>query len=59
TVWGDVGAGRIALDAWYGAGAEMPVLVLPPGRNLDELDLVLDALRPSGRPRDRAARALT
>lgn len=50
TVWGDVGAGRIALDAWYGAGAEMPVLVLPPGRNLDELDLVLDALRPSGRP---------
>jgi alkanesulfonate monooxygenase SsuD/methylene tetrahydromethanopterin reductase-like flavin-dependent oxidoreductase (luciferase family) len=48
TVWGDAGAARIALDGWYGAGAEMPVLVLPPGRDLDELDHVLDALRPRG-----------
>ena len=48
TVWGDASAARLTLDAWHDAGADMPVLVLPPGRDLDELNNVLDALKPSG-----------
>ena len=34
------------LDGWFDAGAEMPVIVLPPGRPVDELDQALEALRP-------------
>jgi alkanesulfonate monooxygenase SsuD/methylene tetrahydromethanopterin reductase-like flavin-dependent oxidoreductase (luciferase family) len=47
TVWGDPVAAGAALNRWYDAGAEMPVLVLPPGRNLEELDEVLETMRPS------------
>jgi alkanesulfonate monooxygenase SsuD/methylene tetrahydromethanopterin reductase-like flavin-dependent oxidoreductase (luciferase family) len=46
TVWGDAVSARAALDRWYDAGAEMPVVVLPPGRDVDELDHVLEALKP-------------
>lgn len=46
TVQGDAASARAALDRWYDAGAEMPVIVLPPGRPVDELDHVLGALRP-------------
>lgn len=49
TVWGDAVAARAALDRWYDAGAEMPVIVLPPGRDIDDLDDVLEAMRPSGK----------
>jgi alkanesulfonate monooxygenase SsuD/methylene tetrahydromethanopterin reductase-like flavin-dependent oxidoreductase (luciferase family) len=45
-VWGDAASAREALDGWYDAGAEMPILVLPPGRDLDELDAMLVALSP-------------
>ena len=46
TVWGDAEAGRERLDRWYEAGAELPVVVLPPGRPLAELEYALEALRP-------------
>jgi alkanesulfonate monooxygenase SsuD/methylene tetrahydromethanopterin reductase-like flavin-dependent oxidoreductase (luciferase family) len=46
TIWGDLPAARAGLDRWYAAGADMPVLTLPPNRSLDELDEVLEALRP-------------
>jgi hypothetical protein len=46
TVWGDAASARAALDGWFDAGAEMPVIVLPPGRPVDELDQALEALRP-------------
>jgi hypothetical protein len=35
------------LDRWYDVGADMPVIVLPPGRELDDLDHILAALKPS------------
>ena len=47
TVSGDADAARAGLDRWYAAGAEMPVIVLPPNRSLDELEHTLDALRPT------------
>ena len=34
-------------DSWYDLGAEMPSIVLPPGRDLADLDYMLEALRPS------------
>ena len=46
TVWGDAEHARAALDRWYAAGAEMPTLTLPPGRSVDELDHILESLRP-------------
>ena len=46
TVWGDAVEAREGLDRWYDAGADMPVVVLPPRADIDELDAVLDALRP-------------
>ncbi|PRY51776.1 alkanesulfonate monooxygenase SsuD/methylene tetrahydromethanopterin reductase-like flavin-dependent oxidoreductase (luciferase family) [Geodermatophilus tzadiensis] len=55
TVWGDATAARQLLDRWYAAGADMPVVVLPPGRALDELDHVLEALRPRSRTRQTTA----
>jgi alkanesulfonate monooxygenase SsuD/methylene tetrahydromethanopterin reductase-like flavin-dependent oxidoreductase (luciferase family) len=48
TVWGDAPAARASLDRWYGAGADMPVIVLPPGRARAELDHALESLRPGG-----------
>ena len=47
TVSGDADAARAGLDRWYAAGAEMPVIVLPPNRSLDELEHTLDVLRPT------------
>jgi alkanesulfonate monooxygenase SsuD/methylene tetrahydromethanopterin reductase-like flavin-dependent oxidoreductase (luciferase family) len=47
---GDAGSAAAALDGWYEAGADLPVLVLPPGRDLQELDDVLVALRPGRLP---------
>jgi alkanesulfonate monooxygenase SsuD/methylene tetrahydromethanopterin reductase-like flavin-dependent oxidoreductase (luciferase family) len=46
TVSGDAETARAGLDRWYAAGAEMPVVVLPPNRSLEELDHALEALRP-------------
>jgi alkanesulfonate monooxygenase SsuD/methylene tetrahydromethanopterin reductase-like flavin-dependent oxidoreductase (luciferase family) len=44
---GDEPAARDRLDAWYAAGAELPTVVLPPGRDLAELEAMLHALRPT------------
>jgi alkanesulfonate monooxygenase SsuD/methylene tetrahydromethanopterin reductase-like flavin-dependent oxidoreductase (luciferase family) len=46
TVWGDATSARACLDRWYAAGAQLPVLTLPPNRPLDELDHMLECLRP-------------
>ncbi|HET7690153.1 MAG TPA: LLM class flavin-dependent oxidoreductase [Nocardioidaceae bacterium] len=48
TLWGDASSARAALDAWYDAGAQLPILTLPPGRELDTLDRMLEALAPAG-----------
>ena len=56
TVWGDGIAARQLLDRWYVAGADMPVIVLPPGRSLDELDHVLESLRPRSQARQTVTR---
>lgn len=45
TLWGDGEQARSALDRWYAAGADMPTLVLPPGRSIDELDRILESMR--------------
>jgi alkanesulfonate monooxygenase SsuD/methylene tetrahydromethanopterin reductase-like flavin-dependent oxidoreductase (luciferase family) len=47
TLWGDGARARSTLDRWYAAGAEMPTLTLPPGRPVEELDHMLEALRPA------------
>jgi alkanesulfonate monooxygenase SsuD/methylene tetrahydromethanopterin reductase-like flavin-dependent oxidoreductase (luciferase family) len=46
TLWGDAEHARAALDRWYVAGADMPTLTLPPGRPVEELDHILESLRP-------------
>ena len=46
TLWGDAEHARAALDRWYATGAQMPTLTLPPGRSVDELDHILESLRP-------------
>ena len=46
TLWGDPEHARAALDRWYAAGAQMPTLTLPPGRPVEELDDILESLRP-------------
>jgi alkanesulfonate monooxygenase SsuD/methylene tetrahydromethanopterin reductase-like flavin-dependent oxidoreductase (luciferase family) len=47
TLWGAADEARAALDRWYTAGAQMPAVTLPPGREVAELDYMLDALGPS------------
>jgi len=47
TVCGDPDRARTALDSWYDAGAQMPALTLPPGRDLAELDYMLEVMRPT------------
>jgi alkanesulfonate monooxygenase SsuD/methylene tetrahydromethanopterin reductase-like flavin-dependent oxidoreductase (luciferase family) len=42
-----VQGGRTELDRWYDAGVDQPILVLPPGRPVPELEYALEALRPS------------
>ncbi len=46
TLWGDAHHARSALDRWYAAGAEAPALTLPPLRDIEELDFMLESLRP-------------
>jgi alkanesulfonate monooxygenase SsuD/methylene tetrahydromethanopterin reductase-like flavin-dependent oxidoreductase (luciferase family) len=46
TVWGDPDAGHATLDKWYAAGAELPALTLPPGRDLATLDYMMESLAP-------------
>lgn len=48
TVGGSPEHATAVLDRWYAAGAEMPTVVLPPGRELAELDDMLEALSPGG-----------
>ncbi len=50
TVRGDAATARAALQRWYTAGAQTPVLALPPGRPVAELDHILESLRPTGDP---------
>ena len=46
-ITGDATAARTTLDRWYAAGAEVPGIVLPPGRSVEELEHTLHALRPA------------
>jgi alkanesulfonate monooxygenase SsuD/methylene tetrahydromethanopterin reductase-like flavin-dependent oxidoreductase (luciferase family) len=46
TVWGDAEVGREHLSRWFEAGAELPAVVLPPGRPVAELEYTLEALAP-------------
>jgi alkanesulfonate monooxygenase SsuD/methylene tetrahydromethanopterin reductase-like flavin-dependent oxidoreductase (luciferase family) len=46
TVSGDADVAKAGLERWYAAGAEMPVIVLPPNRSVEELEHTLRALRP-------------
>jgi alkanesulfonate monooxygenase SsuD/methylene tetrahydromethanopterin reductase-like flavin-dependent oxidoreductase (luciferase family) len=45
-LWGDEDEARARLERWYAAGAQMPAVVLPPGRSLPELEAMLRALSP-------------
>lgn len=47
TLWGDAAAARAGLERHYAAGADMPTITLPPNRSVEELDYILDALRPA------------
>lgn len=47
TVSGEAEIAQAGLDRWYTAGAEMPVVVLPPNRSVEELDHAIEVLRPS------------
>lgn len=44
TLWGATEQARQTLERWYAAGAQMPTVVLPPGRPVEELDHMLEAL---------------
>lgn len=55
TIHGDATTARAALDRWYAAGAGTPVLALPPGRPVAELDHILESLRPGAGPAATAA----
>jgi alkanesulfonate monooxygenase SsuD/methylene tetrahydromethanopterin reductase-like flavin-dependent oxidoreductase (luciferase family) len=50
TLWGDPAAARAGLQRCYAAGADMPVVVLPPNRSIEELDDILDAVAPANAP---------
>jgi len=45
-VWGEPDRAGATLDSWYDAGAQMPILILPPGRDVETLDYMLEALQP-------------
>lgn len=47
TLCGDPERAHAALESWYDAGAQMPCLTLPPGRELAELDYMLEVMRPT------------
>lgn len=46
TITGDPETVAKDLDRWYAAGADMPVVVLPPNASREDLDRTLVALRP-------------
>lgn len=45
TLSGDAEQAREGLERWYAGGAQMPMVVLPPGHPIEELDHMLEALR--------------
>ncbi len=45
-LWGDRERACEALYSWYEAGAQMPALTLPPGRDVADLDYMLEVMRP-------------
>lgn len=45
-LWGDRQHAHAALDSWYEAGAQMPALTLPPGRDVADLDYMLEVMHP-------------
>jgi len=47
TLWGDATAARERVQRYYAAGADMPIVTLPPNRSVEELDQILDALAPA------------
>ncbi len=47
TLTGDADTARAGLERWQEAGAEQPVVVLPPGRPVAELEHTLRALAPA------------
>ena len=47
TLCGDAAAARRGLQRWQAAGADMPIVTLPPKQSIDELDDILDALAPT------------
>jgi hypothetical protein len=51
TLWGDAAAAREGVERCYAAGADMPIVTLPPNRSVEELDHMLDALAPAIAPR--------
>jgi alkanesulfonate monooxygenase SsuD/methylene tetrahydromethanopterin reductase-like flavin-dependent oxidoreductase (luciferase family) len=48
TVFGTPAEARRRLDGWHAAGAELPILLFRPNLSPDQLELTLNALRPSG-----------
>jgi len=46
TLWGDAPTARVGLQRYCDAGADMPVITLPPNRSVEELDYILDSLAP-------------
>ncbi len=51
TLWGDAAAAREGVERYSAAGADMPVITLPPNRSIEDLDHILDALAPAVAPR--------
>jgi alkanesulfonate monooxygenase SsuD/methylene tetrahydromethanopterin reductase-like flavin-dependent oxidoreductase (luciferase family) len=51
TLWGDAAAARERVERYCAAGADMPIVTLPPNRSVEELDQMLDALAPALAPR--------
>jgi alkanesulfonate monooxygenase SsuD/methylene tetrahydromethanopterin reductase-like flavin-dependent oxidoreductase (luciferase family) len=49
TIWGDADTAQAALERWYAAGAQLPVLSLPPNRPVDELEYMIESLAPAHR----------
>lgn len=49
TLCGDATTAQAGLDSWYAAGAEEPTIVLPPNRPVEELDYILEGMRPTAR----------
>ncbi len=47
TLWGNAAAAREGLQRYAAAGADMPVITLPPNRSVEELDHILDSLAPT------------